>query len=291
MLELPMRHILFPYDFSRQGQLAARYVAAYAKRFDAHVTMLSVVPPGYAPVPASMGGSELHAGEHASEWRRTLKCRLDRALVEEFSDVDVERVADSGDAGLRIVDVAHNRDVDVVMMPTHGLGVFHTMLAGSVTARVMHDVRCPVWTAAHSESQHAPAMPRTVLCAVDATNEGVRLVQYAALFSKRVGAALSVLHVVEPVSDWPSLARERELLEAVRDTATQAIDSMLTSAGVQAATRIAVGGITERAADEARAENVDLVIVGRGVSREPFARLRTHVFGIVEQSPCPVLSV
>ena len=146
------------------------------------------------------------------------------------------------------------------MMPTHGLGVFHTMLAGSVTASVMHDVRCPIWTAAHSDSQHTPAMPRTVLCAVDPTNEGVRLLQYAALFSKRVGAALSVLHVVEPVSDWPSLARERELLELVRDTATQAIEAMLRSAGVEAATRIAVGGITERAAEAARADDVDLVI-------------------------------
>jgi nucleotide-binding universal stress UspA family protein len=230
--------------------------------------MLTVVPPG-------------GASEHD----------LDGALAAEFAGVNVERVADCGDAARRVAEFAHNRDVDMVMMPTHGLGLFRTVLSGSVTSTVIHDVLCPVWTAAHADSQRAPAIPRRILCAVDATNEGVRLLQHAALFSKRVGATLSVLHVVEPVSDCRSLECEPELQEDVRDTAAQAIESMLRSASVEATTRVVVGGITERAAEAARAENVDLVIVGRGAVHEPFARLRTHIFGIVEQSPCPVLSV
>ena len=203
----------------------------------------------------------------------------------------VELEADCGDAALRIEAFAHNYDVDLVMMPTHGLGGFRMRLAGSVTSNVLHDVRCPMWTAAHADSQHAPALPRSILCAVDATHEGVPLLQYAALFSKRVGAALSVLHVVEPVSDWPSLARERALQEEVRDTATIAVDAMLASAGMAAGSRVVVGEIVERAAEAAREEKADLVILGRGAVREPFARLRAHSFGIIERSPCPVLSV
>ena len=291
MLDLHLRHILFPYDFSRQGQLAVHYVKAIANRFGAHVTVLSVVPPGYAAVPAAMGGSALHADERSSEWKRALKCRLDRALVRELEGVDVERVADCGDAALRIAEFAHNCDVDLVMMPTHGVGTFRTLLSGSVTSKVLHDVRCPVWTAAHAEVQHAPEIPGTIVCAVDATHEGVPLLQHAALLAKRLGAKLSVLHVVEPVSDWPSLARERALQEEVRDTASAAIESMLTSAGVKATSRVVVGGIVARAAEAAREEKADLLIVGRGGIREPFGRVRTHAFGIIEQSPCPVLSV
>jgi nucleotide-binding universal stress UspA family protein len=291
MLELPIRHILFPFDFSGQAHAAARYVTAFARRFGAHVSMLSVVPNGYATVPAVMGGSAIHAGERSEEWKRALKCRLDRELLSDFSGVDVERVVDCGDAALRIEDFAHNGDVDLVMMPTHGLGVFRSLLAGSVTSKVLHDVRCPIWTAAHADTQRAPELPRSILCAVDATNEGVPLVQYAALFSKRVGATLSILHVVEPVSDWPSLARERALQEEVRDTASKAVESMLASAHVEARTRVVVGDIVRRAAETAREEHADLVIVGRGAVREPFARLRNHSLGIIEQSPCPVLSV
>jgi nucleotide-binding universal stress UspA family protein len=278
MIDLPIRHILFPYDFSKQARLTAQYVTAFAKRFDARVTVLSVAPPGYT-------------SEQSAEWKRALKCRLDRALVGEFADVKVELEADCGDAALRIEAFAHNYDVDLVMMPTHGLGGFRMLLAGSVTSNVLHDVRCPIWTAAHADSQHAPALPRSILCAVDATHEGVPLLQYAALFSKRVGATLSVLHVVEPVSDWPSLARERALQEEVRDTATIAVEAMLASAGMAAGSRVVVGEIVERAAEAAREEKADLVVLGRGAVREPFARLRAHSFGIIERSPCPVLSV
>lgn len=278
MIDLPIRRILFPYDFSGQGLIAAKYVTAVAKRFGANVTLLSVAPPAYA-------------AEQTDEWKLALKCRLDRALVGELSQVDVERVADCGDPALRIAAFAHDHDVDLVMMPTHGLGVFRALLTGSVTSKVLHDVRCPVWTAAHAAAQHAAELPRSILCAVDATNEGVPLLQYAALFSKRVGATLSVLHVVEPISDWPSLARERALQEEVRDTATIAVESMLASADVVATTRVVVGSVAERAAEAAREERADLLIVGRATVREPFAHLRSHAFGIIERSPCPVLSV
>jgi hypothetical protein len=33
------------------------------------------------------------------------------------------------------------------------------------------------------------------------------------------------------------------------------------------------------------------MIIGRGSVHEPFGRLRTHAFGIIQRSPCPVLSV
>ena len=277
MLELSIRHILFPFDFSCQAHAAARYVTAFAKRFGAHVSMLSVVPSGYATVPATMGGTAIHASERSEEWKRALKCRLDRELLTEFSGVDVERVVDCGDAALRIEDFAHNADVDLVMMPTHGLGVFRALLAGSVASKVLHDVRCPIWTAAHAYTQRAPELPRSIVCAVDATNEGVPLVQHAALFSKRVGATLTILRVVEP--------------EEVRDTASKAVESMLAAAQVEATTRVVVGDIVRRAAEAAREEHADLIIVGRGAIREPFARLRNHSLGIIEQSPCPVLSV
>jgi hypothetical protein len=46
---------------------------------------------------------------------------------------------------------------DLIMMPTYGMGSFRRHLIGSVTAKVLHDVACPVWTAAHVETQRAPS--------------------------------------------------------------------------------------------------------------------------------------
>src|SRR3954463_14092196 len=122
MTELPLHHILFPYDFSEQGRQVIPFVAAFAKRFGARLTLFSVVPPAFDAVPPAMGGAALRSGEMSGDWRRALQRQLDCAPIDALADVDIERVADCGDAALRIADFAHSRDVDLVMMPTHGLG-------------------------------------------------------------------------------------------------------------------------------------------------------------------------
>ena len=97
MTPLPIRHILFPYDFSEQGRQAAPFVKALAQSFGARLTLFSTVPPALDAVPAPMGGAVLHAGDLSTDWKRALRCRLDRALMDEFAGVPVERVADCGD--------------------------------------------------------------------------------------------------------------------------------------------------------------------------------------------------
>src|ERR1700683_3559943 len=115
----------------------------------------------------------------------------------------------SGDPALRIADFAHENAVDLIMMATHGTGLFRSLLIGSVTAKVLHDAKCAVWTATHAEEQRSPDVPRTILCAVDGTDKTPALIQWAAEFSQRMGASLKVLHVVPPISDWLSLPSER----------------------------------------------------------------------------------
>ena len=284
---LTLRHILFPYDFSIQSRNAVPFVRALARSFDARITVFSVVPPAFDSVPPGMGPS-LRVGDDAEEWRQTLQSRLNQAIIEEFSGLDVERIADGGDPALRIVDHANRHDVDLIMIPTHGLGLFRM---GSVTSKVLHDAKCPLWTAAHAETQTAAEFPRTILCAVDGTPATIALAQYAVEFSAKVGATLTLLHVAGPVSDWPSLESERRLQEQVREEARDGITSMLGSVGVAVPLRAVVGGIVPTATQEARQDEADLMIIGRGSVAEPFGRLRTHAFGIIQRSPCPVLSV
>ena len=259
-----IKHILFPFDFSPQGTEIAPFVRALAMQFDAKVTVFSV--------------GALHD-------------RLDDALVEELRDVRVDRIADGGDAALRIAAFASANAVDLIMMPTHGLGVFRRYLVGSVTSKVLHDARCPVWTAAHAETQHSPHIPRTVVCAVDGTPRSAMLLRWADRFCHAVAAQLHVLHVVRPITDWPSLERERELQDEIREEARKNIDKIEQEAGVSAPICVPVGEIVNTVVEEARQDEADLIIIGRGSLPESFGGLRTHSFGIVQRSRCPVLSV
>jgi nucleotide-binding universal stress UspA family protein len=52
-----------------------------------------------------------------------------------------------------------------------------------------------------------------------------------------------------------------------------------------------VGEIVTTITEEARQEGADLIVLGRGPMHETLGRLRTHAHGIIQRSPCPVLSV
>jgi nucleotide-binding universal stress UspA family protein len=181
--------------------------------------------------------------------------------------------------------------VDLIMMPTHGLGRFRSLVLGSVASNVLQAARCPVWTAAHTETQCAGVLPTRILCAVDGTPGTPALLQWAARFATDVRATLALLHVVSPITDMPTLESERARQDRYRQGEQRRVASMRRDAGVDAPLRVAVGEIVTTVAEEARQENADLVIIGRRALSAPFGRLRTHVFGIIQRSPCPVLSV
>ena len=285
---LTINHILFPFDFSAEGSRAAPFVQALALRFKAQVTLFGVVPPVWDAAPIGTGAI---AGESTAEWMRGLKSQLDQALLDQLPGVTVERVADSGDPALRIVEFARTHSVDLIMMPTHGVGLFRSLLIGSVSAKVLHDAECAVWTATHAEEQRSRPLPRSILCAVDGGAGSAALMQSAAAFSAQVGATLKLLHVVEPITDWPSLEREQARQDGVRNEARAKVESIQNEAGVAAPLRVAVGQVVATVTEDARQEDADVVVIGRGVVTETLGRLRTHAYGIIRRSPCPVLSV
>lgn len=285
-----IRHILFPYDCSAPGRDVVPYIRVLAQRFDARVTLLGIVPPTFASVSAE-GGLHLRVGDDSAEWRQHLQCELDRAFVDDLAGLNVSRIAQIGDPAIRIADYAHQHEVDLIAMPTHAAGTFRALLIGSVTAKVLHDARCAVWTAAHAGTQIAAPLPQTVLCAVDGSERTPALVAWAATFAGAMGARLTLVHVVGPVSDWPALDGERRLQDQVRESAQAKIEAMSSVSGANRRLTVAVGHIVPTVVEEARQASADLVIIGRGSVSEPFGRLRTHAFGIIQRSPCPVLSV
>ena len=285
-----IKHILFPFDFSPPGFLAARFVSQTAKDFKARVTLLGVVPPVW-DVPPPIGIPPL-VGADQEHQERAMKARLETAHPNELDGLAVARATERGDPAVKIVEFAEANGVDLIMMPTHGFGIFRSLLIGSVTAKVLHDTKCAVWTATHAEEQRSRELPRTILCAVDGTPKTPELAKWASEYCQSLGAPLKLLHVVPPLSDWLALPSERELQEQAREAGRAKIDAQLESVGLaQLSPRVAVGPITDTIAEEARQEGADLVIIGRGTVQSSMGRLRSHAYAIIQKSPCPVVSV
>ena len=247
---------------------------------NATVTLLSVVPPIWLGPGAKP--------EHPSELEKATKARLDFALTSGAHEFAMEKVLRSGEPSEEIVRFAQEQSVDLIMMPTHGYGRLRSLLLGSVTAKVLHDAHCPVWTAAHAPEQRAGLLPQTILCCVDGTSASAEIIRQAAEFSGRFDARLQLLHVVTPAADWEGF--RGELQQEEHAAAHARMQQICAQAGITLPFHIAVGQIAPSVAQRACEESADLVIIGRGQIGAPLGRLRTHVQAIIQSAPCPVLS-
>lgn len=286
---LPVRHILFPIDFSERCCHAAPFVERMATRFQSKITLFSVAQ--LFPYGGGDPGGVVMINEE--EVLEELKLRLNGALRKEFAHLPVARVVELGDPAQAIVDFAHTNNVDLIMMPTHGYGPFRSLLLGSVTAKVLHDAECPVWTAAHIDEPpgryHVDC--HNVLCAVDGAPKSIPLIRQALEFASEMKATFRLVHVIAGMEGLPSGQLDRSFEESMRKQVRESIEALMHEASVEAPLCVAVGNIAEGVREEAIRHGADLIFIGRGVLHEPLGRLRTHAYSIIRHAPCPVLSV
>jgi len=259
---LPFKRILFPVDFSDHSVGAARYVEAFTGRFDADLTILHVIgPPQYNDLLA----------ESADQKRR----RVEQFLKREFEYFRVERIVAQGDPAGAILETAASRNSDLIMMPTLGAGGFRRFLIGSVTAKVLHDADCPVWTGVHLEQ--APSLEkiefRRLLCAVNLEEHSRVVIRGALEFAEEYRASLTALHVMQGTDRLEEIRCRMEKLAGGAEIAIETGEIPVTVANVAARIK------------------ADLLVIGRSPDPGVFGRLRTHAYPIIRQSPCPVISV
>jgi nucleotide-binding universal stress UspA family protein len=273
-----IRKILFPVDFSKRCEGASHFVEDMAGRFEAKVVFLSVVGrrEDVFFAPEFAGTSLMEQFEHH---RSQAERAMATYLAEEFKHFDVERVVREGDPAETIVRFAAENGVDLIMMPSHGYGVFRRFILGSVTAKVLHDAACPVWTAAHMEE--APRLEeirfRKVVCAVDLGPQTDRALLWAKGFAAEHGAQLIAFHAVA----WEPMALE----------ARARLEQTLTRLDIDGRAEVCAGEPGKEASELAAAEGADLMVVARGSAADGRGRLRTNAYAIIRESPCPIVSV
>ena len=197
---LSIQKILVPVVFADTSRHVVSEAAWLARRFRAEIVLLHVVTPLSYPAGFLESGHEITARDlHAHIVQRAQK-DLDRALQPDLDGVAVTRVLLRGDPAHEIVNVARDRKVDLIMMSTHGYGAFYRFLLGSVTAKVLHEIECPVWTGAHlEESPEREFSIRRVLCSVELNGHSRHTVSLAAEMATAVNAALTLVHITGSV--------------------------------------------------------------------------------------------
>lgn len=289
---ITFKRILFPVDFSAESRAVAPSVKAMASRFSSDIVVMHVVdlPPAWFGSPEAAGWAALI---NADGMRQAARVGLDRFIEQEFSGVPVIGEIAQGDPASQIVDFAGSDPGTLVMMPTRGYGPLRALLLGSVTAKVLHDTRCPVWTGAHAPeiTIHSPGKWKRMLCALDADEKDLPVLKWAARFASEQRMELRLVHAV-PGTNAPVLEENVPIaFKFLFGVAREQLAKMQASAGTNLDLCL-LGGQAGRVVHAAAVgHDVDLIAIGRGVMQEPFGRLRSRAYEIIREAPCPVISI
>src|SRR5579863_4885582 len=191
---LRFERILFPVDFSERSRAAAPFVLSMAQRHHSKVVAIHALQP---PPPLYAGMNTVYPEVYDFEGLAAdLRAELEKFVETELPKVDVTCVVETGDPAAVITEYAENEKINLIAMPTHGYGRFRRALLGSVTAKVLHDARVPVWTAAHAPepSHRAHPQPRHILCALGLKPESKHTLEVAVELASDTNAMVEVVH-------------------------------------------------------------------------------------------------
>jgi nucleotide-binding universal stress UspA family protein len=293
-----MRHfrkILFPVDFSEANIAMIPYVTEMAQRFDSTVTVLNAfnLIHEYNLAPSLdncvSGPIAIPYTPDFQELRNERERLLEEFSRTHFASLKRTTRLDDGDPAKVIDWVAQQENTDLIVMPTKGRGRFRRMLLGSVTAKVLHDVGCSVFTSAHEPGPESGSRLgyRSIVCAVELNPEADAILKAAAFLAQAYGARICLLNIE------PSLhGHDRETFaESVQSAFDKALKAGGQDIGVATTVRVQDGAVPEGIRRVAKEEAADLVVVGRGGEQGNLSRLWSQLCEIIRESPCPVLSV
>lgn len=142
---MEIRSILLPTDFSEYSNYALRYATSLARTFGASIICVHVIEPmvpavGYSGMTDSLPSADISDQLEESAGRELPQL----AGREECAGLQVEEVITHGDAASEIVRVAKERNVDLIVVSSHGRTGLGRILFGSTAEAVVRHASCPV---------------------------------------------------------------------------------------------------------------------------------------------------
>ncbi len=293
--------LLFATDFSACAARAQEYALFLAAACGAGLDVLHVLEfqPGMDPdFPVNQLYLEQLRKEAGGQLDALMRQAALRGLQAKTHQV-------TGIPSQRITAMAKDLDADLIVLGTRGRTGLEHLLLGSTAERVVAQAPCPVLTVRLNPAQPpsgrarpadaAPAI-RTILAPIDFSDCSLDALEYAAQAAKQFDAAVTILHVMEPVSyslDFSLIhAGEARAQRERVETRLKDLTALLRREGLTAAHILRGGLPADSVLDWSREEAYDLIVMGthgrRGVSHLASGSVAEAV---LRRAPCPVLTV
>ena len=291
------KHILVPLDGSTLAEYAVSYAAAFAKAFDASITLLRVLEPAY-----QNGCSQ---PVDPLDWRMCkveAKSYLDRIASQlQQSGSPAEAILLDGDPAQHIVEMANGRSVDLVVVSSHGQGGLSGWNHGSVIGKVISRAKTSIMIVrSYKETarQSHPIAYKRIVAPLDGSRRAECVLSPAAELARFYGGRLIFAHVIArpemprtnpPAQEDVELANH--LVERNQEEMSKIFEHLKTRLNVDVSVRIAVDDhVAPRLHELVKAEEADLVILSAhgysGATKWPYGSVTTT---FIEYGVTPLL--
>lgn len=163
-----------------------------------------------------------------------------------------------GRAAAVVRDVAHEVDAGLVVLGGKHHSAIGRFVGGSTAHALVRTLDTPLLVAAN-----LTIPPKRIVAAVDLSGAAEPTIRFAERFAELFGAALHLVHSVEPMPIAPEVPvglYDSEAFERSKDYLERHVWPLATTPG--ATTNIRAGAAAEAITDEARAQRADLLVLG-----------------------------
>ena len=278
-----LRTVLLATDFSPASARALSYAMTIASQYGSKLYLAHVIPMD----------SYLLGDPQALQRLRQARMDADSNLADlllsaNARNVPSQTLVDNGDVWVVLSDFITEHGIELLVMGTTGRWGVAKILLGSTAEEAMRESKCPVLTVGPRALTDGNPKVRNILYATDFSADSLAAAPYALSFAEKFGARLTLLHIMEKISESPYLDAQLARVHLNDLVPREFYFSNASESVVKSGSPGEV--ILNIAADSAS----DLIVIGaRGAGA--LARLKTH-FGsiahkVVAHASCPVLTV
>jgi nucleotide-binding universal stress UspA family protein len=301
-VNIRLKSVLIATDFSEASAKPLRHAVAIARHFEAKLCLAHVVSSsGFTSVGPDSGTAATEAA-----WRNIGQLEDDLAQSGALSGLRHEVIVQQGDVWEELAKVVSQKQVDLMVVGTHGRRGLGRLFCGSVAEKIFRHADCPVLTVGPGSFQDAPVESTSlvwpVLFATDFGEASLHALPHAISFANHLGVKLVLLHVVSPagVSEhfhWHAGGDPMQLRENARTASLRRLQEWVpqsTELAVEPEYVVAFGSPSEQILRVAEKFQADAIIMG--LHRSAHIEMASHALWataheVVCGASCPVLTV
>lgn len=282
-----IHNVLIASDLTHQSDAVVAYGRDFARLFGAHAEIAYVLP---AEEYALAGPEGILAGRDAA--RRDLlelKGRLRRNAAYD-DDLDQHVTLLEGPVAECLLQCARDKKIDLIVVGTHGRGGLGKALLGSVAEKVFRHSPVPVLTIGPN-IHHARRWDsvRHILAPCDLTPKSHHAVKYACDLARAHNSKVTVLYVVEDVSEGKQVDPERAKM-SIRERLVDMVGRK--AEGLHVSYRIEFGRVAHTILGVATSVSAELIVLGIRPSSGVLDRFQWPIaYELVREATCPVLTM